>query len=87
MANLYKVSGHNPEHSKPEISITLINGGENSATIQINKKVELNFNYREIKSFDLEGKNYTIELNNVFTENWGKVYICYVFVLKGTQFD
>jgi hypothetical protein len=82
MANLYKVSEHSPEHSKPEISISLVKGGENRAIIKINKKVELDCNYREFKSFDLEGKSYTIELNNTFIEHWGKAYDAYVFSLK-----
>ncbi len=82
MANLYKVSEHSPEHSKPEISISLVKGGENSAIIKINKKVELDCNYREFKSFDLEGKSYTIELNNTFLEHWGGVVKCYVFAVK-----
>lgn len=87
MANLYKVSDYHPEHSKPEISISLVKGGENSAIIKINKKVELDCPYMEFKSFDLEGKSYTIQLNNTFVEHWGKPYNCYVFLLKGTQFD
>ena len=82
MANLYKVSEYHPEHTKPEISISLVKGGENSAIIKINKKVELGLNYREFKSFDLEGKRYTIELNNTFLENWGGVVTCYVFSLN-----
>ncbi len=84
MANLYKVSEHTPEHCKPEISISLVKGGENSAIIKINKRVELDLNYREFKSFDLEGKSYSIELNNTFIEHWGKAYNCYVFLLKET---
>lgn len=82
MANLYKVSEHSPEHSKPEISITLVKGGENSAIIKINNSVELDCNYKEFKSFDLAGKSYTIQLNNTFIEHWDKVYNCYVFLLK-----
>jgi hypothetical protein len=71
MANLYKVPEHSPEHSKPEISISLVKGGKDSAIIKINNKVELSLNYMEFKSFDLEGKSYSIQLNNTFIEKLG----------------
>lgn len=88
MANLFKVSGYSPVHSKIGISISLLTSGNDQAVIMVNKEIELNLNYKETKSFELNGTKYSIQLNNTFIEHWDKVYNCYVFVLNeanGTQ--